>query len=194
MFGLRHTPILYISIIALGLLCPDLVRSYSMTLREYVISYQKDGKIVANLFDYYEIYIKPLDKRFDSYSYYKDKLVLCYFRDHADVNPSMGYIRHRKFKGVTVCHCLGCGKTADVVRLHQILAKQYHGLDLTECVACLAIAELFSIPIDDEVIGEEDYEKAYVRDIRKLGVLSNRYTIREYNQTLLDIRDRKSVV
>lgn len=47
---------------------------------------------------------------------------------------------------------------------------------------------MFSIPIDDEVIGEEDYEKAYVRDIRKLGVLSNRYTIREYNQTLLDIR------
>ena len=36
-----------------------------MTLKDYVITYSVDDKIVANLYDYYEVFIK--DSRFEQY-------------------------------------------------------------------------------------------------------------------------------
>lgn len=161
-----------------------------MKLKDYVLSYTRNGEVVANLFDYYERFVKPLDDSFKPYSYYSDKLVLCYFKEHADVVPSMGYIKHRYLKGVTVCHCLGCGRTADVVRLHQIMMQQYKNRELTEEEACREIASIYDIPIEDDVLDEEDYEKAYLRKLRRLDVLSKRYTEREFSQALLRIREK----
>lgn len=160
-----------------------------MTFKDYVISYQVGDKIVANLYDYYEIFIKDLDPRFKQYSYYNSNLVLCYFKDHADVNPSMGWIKHKYLKGVKVCHCFGCGKTADVVRLHQILSKQYLDKDLTEKEACLQICDMFNIPVEDfEDLSDEDLEKQYVRNLNKVEKLKKHYTIREFSQGVMDVR------
>lgn len=161
-----------------------------MTFKDYVISYQRGDKIVADLFDYYEVFVKGLDKRFQQYSYYNQNLVLCFLKDHADINPSMGFIKHKSFKNVKVCHCFGCGKTADVVRLHQILCKQYMDKELTEREACLEICEMFKIPAEDfEELTDEDLEKQYVRNLAKLSRLKRHYTVREFQQGLLSIRE-----
>ena len=165
------------------------IGGYVMTLKDYVLSYEKDDSVVANLFDYYERFIKTLDPKFQQYSYYTHNLVLCYMKDHDDVNPSMGWIKHRSLKNVKVCHCFGCGVTADVVRLHQILSKQYLDKELDEREACLEIAEMFSIPVDDfDELEDDDFEGKHLRTLRHLDTLKKRYTVREFSQGLLDLR------
>lgn len=160
-----------------------------MTFKEYILTYKVDDKIVANLFDYYEIFVKHLDKRFEQYSYYTSNLVLCYFKDHADVNPSMGYLNDKHLKGVKVCHCFGCGKTADVVRLHQILNKQYLNKTLDEKEACIEVANLFKIPYEEfDEIDEEDYDAKFAKAMRNLDKLKDHYTIRDYHEKLKQIR------
>jgi DNA primase len=165
-----------------------------LTFKDYVISYQVGDKIVANLYDYYEVFIKNLDERFKQYSYYNQNLVLCYFKDHADVNPSMGWIKHKYLKGVKVCHCFGCGKTADVVRLHQILSKQYLDKELTENEACYEICNMFDIPTADfEEITDEDLEKHYIRNLNRIEKLKTHYTIREFSQSILNLREESTM-
>lgn len=165
-----------------------------MTFKDYVISYQEGDKVVANLFDYYDIFIKTLDPKFEQYSYYNQNLVLCFFKDHDDVNPSMGWIKHKTLKNVKVCHCFGCGKTADVVRLHQILCKQYLDKDLTEKEACIELCDMFNIPTEDfEDLSDEDLEKSYIRKLRKVDKLKNHYTIREFSRGILDIREQNKM-
>lgn len=160
-----------------------------MTLREFVLTYERDGKIVANLFDYYDMKIKYLDKRFENYSYYSSKLVLCYFKDHADINPSMGWRYTSQLKGVRICHCFGCHKSADVVRLHQILRKQYDGVDLTEKDACYELAEIFDIPLNDfSELDDDDFDGKYDRRRRRSMELSKRYTQRDFSAELLNQR------
>lgn len=160
-----------------------------MTLREYVLTYEKDGKIAANLFDYYEVFIKHLTERFSKYSYYTSNLVPCFFKDHPDNDPSMGHIKDKRLKNVEVCHCFGCGRTADVVRLHQILNHQYHNRELSEEDACVELADMFGIPIDEfSDLDEDDYEGRYLRNLRKVELLSRRYTVRDFSAELLNLR------
>jgi DNA primase len=165
-----------------------------MTLKDYVITYSVDDKIVANLYDYYEVFIKKLDPRFEQYSYYSSNLVLCYFKDHADVNPSMGWIKDKRLKGVKVCHCFGCGKTADVVRLHQILSSQYLDKELSEKDACIEVASMFNIPLDDfNELEDDDFEGHYLRNLRRIDSLKSRYTVREFSQGVYDLRMKSSM-
>lgn len=165
-----------------------------MTLREYILTYSVNDNIVANLFDYYDIFISTLNDSFKKYSYHTSNLVLCYFKDHEDINPSMGWIKDKKLKGVKVCHCFGCGKTADVVRLHQILSKQYLNKELSEQEACYEIADLFSIPLGDfEELDEEDYEEMYMRNLRRIDSLKNRYSVRDWERGIMDIRSNSKM-
>ncbi len=159
-----------------------------MTLKDYVLTYKNDDGIVANLFDYYDKYIVKLDSRFSRYSYYKSKLVLCYFKDHEDVNPSMGYVWHKSLKGVRVCHCFGCGKTADVIRIHQILEKQYHNRELNEDAAAREVAVLFDIPLNEVEIAEDDYHAKERQKVQRIETLSNRYSKRDFADALRLIR------
>lgn len=161
-----------------------------MTLREYVLTYSVDDKIVANLFDYYERFIKTLTERFTKYSYYTSNLVPCFFKDHPDNDPSMGYIKDKRLKNVKVCHCFGCGRTADVVRLHQILNHQYKNRELTEKEACIEIAQMFGIPLDEyEELDEDDYEGRYYRNLKKIDVLAHHYTTRDFEHDLMALRN-----
>lgn len=160
-----------------------------MTLREYVLTYAVDDKIVANLYDYYEKFIKGLNPRFSRYSYYTSNLVPCFFIDHPDNDPSMGSIKDKRLKNVRVCHCFGCGRTADVVRLHQILNQQYKNRELSERDACLELAEMFSIPLNDfEELDEDDYEGHYLRNLRKIDKLAEHYTIRDFTAEVMQLR------
>jgi DNA primase len=119
--------------------------------------------------------------------------VLCYFKDHADINPSMGYIASKTHKGIKVCHCFGCGKTADVVRLHQIMCSQYLHKELSEREACEDLALKFNIPIAafDE-LADDDFEGRYLRQIRSIDYLSTKYTHREFQQELLQARAKRT--
>lgn len=163
-----------------------------MQLKEYILTYKEDNKIVANLFDYYENYIRPLDKSFEPYSYYSTKLVLCFFKEHADINPSMGFIKHSRHKDVLVCHCFGCGRTADVVRLHQIIESQYHNREITEQEACRELAEMFHIPIESD-LSPDDFEGMFEQRLRKIRYVSRRYTRGEFSRNMFDMRMRGAV-
>lgn len=160
-----------------------------MTLKDYVISYKVNDEVVANLYDYYDLFVKHLDKSLEPYSYYNQNLVLCFFKEHNDINPSMGWIKHKYLKGVKVCHCFGCGRTADVIRLHQIMCQQYLNKELSEKEACIEICDMFNIPIEDfEDLSDEDLEKQYARNLRKVDRLKNQYTIREYTDGIKQLR------
>ena len=160
-----------------------------MTLSDFILTYERDGKIVANLFDYYELFIKPLDKRFGNHSYYDNKLVLCWFKDHSDINPSMGWIRDRNHKGVYLYHCFGCGRTGNVIRLNQLIMSQYYNQELTEKESCLDLAVKFDIPIDDfDVTSDEDYDLQFEKRVRKVEGLKSRYTVKDFSDNLLSIR------
>lgn len=160
-----------------------------MTLREYILTYAVNDKIVANLFDYYEKFIKHLTPRFGKYSYYTSNLVPCFFKDHPDNDPSMGHIKDKRLKNVVVCHCFGCGRTADVVRLHQILNQQYHDRELDETQACMEIADMFGIPVDEfNELDEDDYEGRYLRNLQKVEALAQHYTVRDFSAELLQLR------
>ena len=149
--------------------------------------------MVCNVFDYYENYIKPLDGSFAPYSYRTGKLVLCFFKEHADVNPSMGYMRHSRHKDVMVCHCFGCGRTADVVRLHQIIEAEYHGRNITEEEACRELCQMFHVPIDEEMLGEDDHEGAFESRLRKIRYASMKYTRSDFARALMEMRDSGGV-
>lgn len=160
-----------------------------MTLREYILTYAVDDKIVCNLYDYYERFIKHLSPRFEKYSYYTSNLVPCFFRDHPDNDPSMGSIKDKHLKNVRVCHCFGCGRTADVVRLHQILNQQYNDREMTEREACFELAAMFNIPVEEfEELDDDDYEGKYLRNLQKVSRLAEHYTVRDFSQEVLHLR------
>ena len=160
-----------------------------MTIQDYILDYKVNGECVCNLFDYYERFIKPLDNQFKRYSFGVSKLVLCWFKDHEDKNPSLGYIKDSRHKGQHLYHCFGCGKTGNVIRLHQIIEAQYHNKQLTEEEACKELANLFDIPLGEfDEYSEEDYEGRFRYKLIRVDKLSKQYTATDYKRELLEIR------
>lgn len=163
-----------------------------MSLEEYILTYRGttdtgEQGIVCNIPDYYERYIKPLDKRFKEYSFYGSRTVICPLHD--DTDPSMGLINHRFLTDVKIYHCFGCGASGTVIRLHQFIQDLYHNRKLTEDEACRELADLFTISLDDfNDLAEDDYEGRYLSMLKRLNKLSKSYTIREYSNTLLELR------
>ena len=104
----------------------------------------------VDVVDYYEDYIRPMEPKFQPYSMVGNKLVLCCFHDHMDLNPSFGYYT-KKENGISykLYHCFGCHKTGNVIRLHQQMQYQYYQKKLTEKEACLELAKLYDINVED---------------------------------------------
>ena len=165
-----------------------------MKLEDYILSYEINDEIVVDLFEYYDKFIRTLDERFKPYSFYNNKLVLCWFKDHEDINPSMGYIPDKFHKGQKLYHCFGCGKTGDIIRLNQIIESQYHNNDLDRKESCLDLAKKFNIPLDDyENFDEEDREVQYLRRLKKLDKLKNMYTYNDFARTLRHLRLKSDI-
>lgn len=163
-----------------------------MTLEEYVLTYKgttdtgEDG-IVCNIPDYYERYIKPLDKRFENYSFYASRTVLCPLHD--DNDPSLGLISHRFYDGVKIYHCFGCGMSGTIIRLHQLIQDMYHGNKMTDEEACKDLASLFGVSLDDFTeLAEDDYEGRYLQKLKKIDKLKDAYTLNDFSRALLDAR------
>ena len=140
------------------------------------------------LFEYYDKFISELNPRFKQYSYNSGKLVLCYFKDHDDVNPSMGWLRDKKNRDVKVCHCFGCGRTANVVRIHQILSSQYFNREMTEIEACKDLAEIFRVSIEEFKDTEDDLNGEYIAQLNRGRKLQKSYTVQDFKYSLKDIR------
>lgn len=151
-------------------------------LEDYILSYRNaDGDLVITLQGYYEDYIKPLQKKFEPWSFYSNKLVLCWFPDHEDKNPSMGYMPDHKHKGQSLYHCFGCGRTGNIVRLHQQIEELYHGNKLSVKDACLNLANKYGVPVDDFAeVDEEDYEGRYKKKLKRIDVLQRHYSKADY--------------
>ena len=157
-----------------------------MTLEEYVLTAKdSEGKIIINIADYYDRYIMPLDNKFRKWSYHTHSTVLCCWKDHNDLNPSLGSINHKFYKGVKLYHCLGCGATGTVIRMHQRIQKEYYNRDITEKQSCIELCELFGVDAKAylEVKDVGDQTNAMER-LRRMNQFKHIYTIRDYTSDL----------
>lgn len=168
-----------------------------MSLEEYILTYRgttdsgTEG-IVCNIPDYYERYVKPLEKRFFEYNFYGSKTVICCF--HNDTDPSLGLINHRFLSDVKIYHCFGCGTSGTVIRMHQVVQETYFKRVLTTDEACKELASLFNISLDDfDDIAEDDYEGKYVSMLKRINKLQSTYTSTEFSRDLLDLRKNQSL-
>ena len=144
----------------------------------------------VDVVDYYEDYIRPMEPKFQPYSMVGNKLVLCYFHDHMDLNPSFGYYT-KKENGISykLYHCFGCHKTGNVIRLHQQMQYQYYQKKLTEKEACLELAKLYDINVDDfEDVSDDDYEKKFAKQYRRIDVIKSNYSRKSFADDLLEMR------
>lgn len=161
-----------------------------MTLEEYVLTYKDEGgNIVVTVASYYEKYIKPLSPRFARSSFYSSRLVVCCFKDHEDVNPSLGTTNHRYLNGVKVYHCFGCGASGTVIRLHQRIQKEYYGRTISDTQSALELCQLYGI--DAEKYKTQEYEgeqSRYVAKMRKTAELATVYTLKEFSNDLRKVR------
>ena len=163
-----------------------------MSLEEFILTYRGttdsgEQGIVCNIPDYYERYIKPLDKRFSECSLYSSRTVICPL--HNDTDPSLGLINHRFLTDVKIYHCFGCGASGTIIRLHQFIEELYHGRRLNEQEACNELADLFGISLEDfEEIADDDYDGKYVAMLKRISKLKNSYTIKTFSSELLNIR------
>lgn len=161
-----------------------------MTLEEYVLTAKdENGRIIINIADYYERFIKPLDKRFQRSSYFSHSTVLCCWKDHNDINPSLGSINHKFYKGVKLYHCLGCGATGTVIRMHQRIQKEYYGRDITEKESCLELCKLFGVDASAYLKVEDIGDQTNIMDrFRRVQHFKNIYTISDYATELQSAR------
>lgn len=165
-----------------------------MTLEEYVLTAKDaDGRIIINIADYYERFIKPLDKRFQSSSYFSHSTVLCCWKDHNDINPSLGSINHKFYKGVKLYHCLGCGATGTVIRMHQRIQKEYYGRGITDKESCIELCKLFGVDstayLEVQDIGDQTN---IMERFRRVQGYKGIYTIRDYSNEVRDARSNSS--
>lgn len=68
---------------------------------------------------------------------------LCPF--HHDTDPSF-----RNWEEGGVFHCFGCGYSGDVIRTHQMILQQYHGIKKTVKEVVHILAQLYNIQLDEE--------------------------------------------
>lgn len=155
-----------------------------MKLKTFILTYKGkklDGSegIVANIPDYYNLYIAKYDTKYSEYKLGTSRLAICPL--HNDTDPSFGLINHRFLKEVKVFHCFGCGKSGDIVKLHQLIMSKFEHKELSEDEACRGIAKLFGIPIDDfEDIADDDYKAQFEASVRRLHNLRDVYTKRDF--------------
>lgn len=166
-----------------------------MTFEEYVLTAKdSEGKIIITVAEYYERYIKPLDNRFASSSYYGHSKVLCCWKDHTDINPSLGTMPDKFFKGVKLYNCMGCGAHGNVIRMHQRIQHEYHNRDITDNESRLELCKLFGVDAKafEEMVDIGDQAR-FMERFRKTCDIKNMYTLRDYSSDLLSVRANSSL-
>lgn len=151
-----------------------------------------NGDIKANIPEYYERYIKPLEGKFADSTLTESRKAICPLPDHNDTDPSFGITNHRFFKGVKIYHCFGCGGTGTIVRLHQRIQYKYYNRNITEQESALELAKIFDVDLSKVDDFDDDDEKVegsyYIQGSKALRKLKNQYTVRDYQAELREVR------
>lgn len=141
---------------------------------------------------YYDTYVRPLDKkRFFRGGLSTNSMTICPF--HHDTDPSFGLMKDKFNPNILLYHCFGCGAIGDLVRMHQLIEFQYHGRDLSENEVIMDLASKFpEIDLNEVVIVEDDESFARLRrGLIAVQGSQDRYTIRDYQQDILNIRKKQ---
>lgn len=164
-----------------------------MSIERYVVRYKDaEGNFVANIFDYYERYIKPLSSMFARYDWYPNKKIMCFLKEHDDKNASMGNIPDTSNPGGYIYHCFGCGKRGNVVDLHVAIERDYHHRHLNKEEAAKEVAKLFNIPLKGDMLENEDYWEYVEREQERLNKeVEMGYTLTELRKDLRVIRQKR---
>lgn len=161
-----------------------------MDLKEYVLTYRKEGETtpLVNIADYYETYVKPLNKVFEKASFHSSRTVICCFHD--DINPSLGTINHKYLKGVKIFHCFGCGVSGDVIRMHQRIQEKYHHRRISEDESALELCKLYGIDAEKfKVLQDSGEYSGYVQKQRRISDGLDVYTLADFSSDLLPARE-----
>lgn len=166
------------------------------TVENIVLTQRDDnGNIKANIADYYEQFIKPMEDKYKDSDLHTRRTAICPLPNHNDTDPSFGLTNHKFFKGVKVYHCFGCGGSGTIIRLHQRMQLKYHNKELTERESALDLAKIYNIDLgkaSDEVEADTD-DSTYMNNMRALKDLEGTYTVRDFQQELLEIRKTENL-
>lgn len=149
-------------------------KTYIMNIVEYAT--KKDG----------EKFLKNYKAGFGS-----NKLAICPL--HPDSDPSFGTFKGKD--GLELYHCLGCGATGKVVRLHQRMINLrkidiglQSGVNITYEEAARHLATSSGIDISSIQEDKTDYNNAYIQKQIVLRKSMEKYSIREFNRDVLALR------
>lgn len=115
------------------------------------------GKIFP-LEKYFEMKIKPLNWKFRRR---KSQKIVCPF--HADERPSMGFIQNKD--GSEIFHCFGCGAKGDVVKMHQMIEKEYHNRSITREQSLRELSEMFGYPYEKLELDRKKEETKKIENV-----------------------------
>lgn len=162
-------------------------------LEYYIITYKKnptDEYPVCNIFDFYNTYMKGLNREW--YREYSPKSkILCFDPNHQDAAPSMGSFKDKK-TGTYLYHCFGCnahGNVVDMYMQYMYLRSKQRIADRTE--ACKGLAALYNISLDSVAVESAMDNIAATEAVAKNNKIQNMlatYTANDYSRALLRAR------
>lgn len=124
-----------------------------------------DYKKIFPIREYYSKFIIPIDSgRFRLSS--GGKMVCPMHKDH---DPSMGVIENTTGE---VCHCFGCGYSADVLKLHRDIVRRYKHRRLSDEEVKKDLCRIFGIDYSALLRKEKSIEKT--RDEKRIDMMENK--------------------
>lgn len=162
-----------------------------LVLRNYTIK-EFYEKCLLNL----EVFDSDIGKKVKKYSNgFNDKdMAICPL--HNDHDPSFGLIKSKKYKGVLVGHCFGCGRVVDVIRLNQqlinkgLIRREYYlgNQVITYLESAKLLAEEKNLSLDDIETESLDMDNIQIQRELSIRKSRDRYSIRDFQNDLLAIR------
>lgn len=157
-----------------------------MNKEHFILTYRRNGVLLITVEDYYERYIKPLDKRFARFGFHNSTTVVCPFKSHNDRTPSFGLMAHREYAGVKLYHCFGCNAIGSVVTLHQRIQLDYFGRTLSLDESADDLLKLYCVSAEADAVEEQKL----TRQERIMCINAKvPYTVRDFERDLLYARD-----
>lgn len=170
-----------------------------MTLEEYVLRNYTVKEFYENNLTELDVYDKGFNKVSKKYKagFNSKDMAICPLHD--DHDPSFGLIKSKKYKGVLVGHCFGCGKVVDVIRLNQqlinkgVLHKEYHenGQVITYDESAKLLAKEKGLSLEDVKEEKLDLDNLQVQREIAIRKARERYSLRDFQNDLLAIRMSK---
>lgn len=123
----------------------------------------------------------------------KHNMAICPLHD--DTDPSLGLIKDRKNKKILLCHCFGCGATANAIRFYQRLInlrkikselKPHEVMTYSGALKILAT----KVGVSEKDVVERVLDPNDIIMTREIKLIRNmrKYNIRDFENALLSLR------